>query len=135
MATHKYNFEKQDNDIAMIKTITLAEFKAYVEELLFKENRAGRLDMHWNSQPHQKKDLEGDAPVEEAKESAAATSTTEESKEPAAEEAKEAEPAEPEIVPTYETEKIHQSINQFKKSMGLFVDNYKLNYATKNFSL
>jgi len=26
MAQHNYNFDKQDNDIAMIKTITLAEF-------------------------------------------------------------------------------------------------------------
>ena len=46
-----------------------------------------------------------------------------------------AQSEEPEHVPTYVTEKKHQSVNQFKKSMNLFVDNYKLNYATTNFSL
>lgn len=55
-----------------------------------------------------------------------------------AEESKDAETAtdaEPEHVPTYETEKRHISVNAFKKSCGLFIDNYKLNFATKTFSL
>lgn len=43
--------------------------------------------------------------------------------------------SEPEIVPTYETEMKHASLNHFKNAMGLFVDNFKLNYAAANFSL
>lgn len=97
--------------------------------MFFQENRANRLDMHWNSQPHIKQAAEGGATAEPAKEE----KKEEESKEDAA--AASESPAEPEIVPTYETEKRHSSVNAFKKSMGLFVDNFKLNYATKNFSL
>jgi len=42
---------------------------------------------------------------------------------------------EPEYEPTYETEMRHTSVSAFKKAMGLHIDNYKLNYATKKFSL
>ena len=36
---------------------------------------------------------------------------------------------EPDIVPTYETEMVHKNVSQFKKAMGLFPDNYKINYV------
>lgn len=128
-ATHKYNFDRQEQEIALLSTITKAELQAYIEKLFYADNRANRLDIHWNSAPHMKAAAEGKEEVkeeakEEAKEadaSAAAATAT--------------EPEVPEIVPTYETEKKHTSVNQFKKSMGLHVDNYKLNYATTNFSL
>ena len=43
--------------------------------------------------------------------------------------------SEPDIEPTYETEMKHASIDHFKNSMGLFVDNFKLSFATTNFSI
>ena len=52
MACHKYKFDRQESDIAMLGTITKQEFQAYVEKLFFSANRGNRLDMHWNSQPH-----------------------------------------------------------------------------------
>lgn len=36
---------------------------------------------------------------------------------------------EPDIAPSYETEMVHKSVSQFKKAMGLFPDNYKVNYV------
>jgi len=86
--------------------------------------------MHWNSQPHIKQAAEGGATAEPAKEEA-----KEEAKENDGAAAASESPAEPEIEPTYETEMRHSSVNSFKKANGLFVDNFKLNYATKNFSL
>jgi len=67
--------------------------------------------------------------TEEAKTADAAAATTENAEGAAA------AVSTPDIVPTYETELKHPSINIFKKSMGLFVDNYKLAYASTNFSL
>ena len=119
-ATHAYKFDRQKSDIAMLSTVTKAELQAYFEKLFFQSNRANRLDMHWNSQLHIKRDVEGDA--------------GEEVKEEEAKQAEESETAEEESVPTYETEKRYKTFNQFKMSMGLFVDNYKLNYVTSNFA-
>ena len=124
-STHKYNFDRQEQEIALLSTITKAEVQAYIEKLFFQEKRANRLDIHWNSVkvPEEKKE-EAKEEVKEAEPAAdasAAAATT--------------EPEVPEVVPTYETEMKHANLNQFKKSMGLFVDNYKLNYATTNFSL
>ena len=85
--------------------------------------------MHWNSQvPHDgKKKSDED---EEAKEGDEEEEKEEESKDQeASPAATEAEPEEPEIEPTYETEKRYDSLNVFKQSMGLFADNFKLNYA------
>lgn len=96
----------------MLATITKSELQEYFEKLFFQDNRANRFDMHWNSQPHIKSAAEG------GEEGGAAAAE-----------------GEPEPVPTYETEKIHASGDHFKKSMGLFVDNYKLAYASTNFSL
>ena len=42
---------------------------------------------------------------------------------------------EPEIEPTYETEKLYESLNQFKMSMGLFADSYKLRLASNTSGL
>jgi len=111
----------------MLATITKAELQAYVEKLLFQPNRANRLDMHWNSQPHIKLEAEGG---EETK-------ASEEVKTEDASKAEGAAAADstPDPVPTYETEMKHHSVNHFKKSMGLFVDNFKLAYASTNFSL
>ena len=86
--------------------------------MFFKPNRANRLDIHWNSKKH----------LDEVAGAAAGEQPA------AAEEAKQAEgdqPAEPEIEPTYETERRHENVSAFKKAMGLHVDNFKLNYATK----
>ena len=62
---------------------------------------------------------------------AAAASTEDTGKDAAAAAAE----SEPEIVPTYETEMKHVSIDHFKNAMGLFVDNFKLSYASTNFSV
>ena len=108
MSTHKYDFDRQENQIAMLKTISKTDLQDYFEKLFFQEGRANRLDMHWNSQSQK--------PDEEVKEA-----------EPAADNvATEEEPQ-----PTYETEFKHSSVNQFKMSMGLFRDNFMHNYATK----
>lgn len=80
--------------------------------------------MHWNSQPHIKQESEP-----------AAAASTEESKEPTAAEAEAAASDAAEPVPTYDTERKHTSCNAFKKSMGLFVDKIKVDFAAKNFSL
>ncbi len=78
--------------------------------------------MHWNSQPHIKQAAEG------------VGAAAEEPKEEAKEEAKEAE-ADTEPEPVYDTERSYSTVNAFKKSMGLFVDKIKVDYASKNFSL
>ena len=57
-ATHKYNFDRQEQQIATMATITKAELQSHFEELLFQANRANRLDMHWNSTPHLNRDAE-----------------------------------------------------------------------------
>ena len=98
----------------------------HFEELFFQPNRANRLDMHWNSQPHIAKAAAGAEPkAEEAKAEEAKAEA------PVAEvaPAEETAAAEPEPVQTYETERKHASVSQFKRSMGLFVDNFKLKYA------
>ena len=61
------------------------------------------------------------------KTAANAAAANEETKEPEAD-------VGPEIEPTYETEMQHKSVSQFKKAVGLFADNYKLNYAITNYS-
>ena len=76
--------------------------------------------MHWNSQPHIKQAKEGGEESKQEEGEAEVGAATE---------------SEPEHVPTYETEMRHASVSAFKKAMGLHIDNYKLNYATKNFSL
>jgi len=43
----------------MLTTITKPELQAYFEKLFFQENRGNRLDIHWNSQPHIKQEVEG----------------------------------------------------------------------------
>ena len=50
MSTHKYDFDRQENQIAMLKTITKTDLQDYFEKLFFQDGRANRLDMHWNSQ-------------------------------------------------------------------------------------
>ena len=77
--------------------------------------------MHWNSQPHMKHAAEGTEPsAEEAKEGEGAEA---------------GEPSEPEFVPTYETEKRHESATAFKQAMGYHIDNFKTNYANASFSM
>lgn len=105
----------------MLTTITKPELQAYFEKLFFQENRGNRLDIHWNSQPHIKQEVEGVAAQEEVKQGEPEVSADTE--------------VEAKHIPVYETEKRHQTVNQFKKSFGLFVDNYKLNYATTEFRL
>jgi len=123
----------------MLATITKAELQAYVEKLLFQPNRANRLDMHWNSQPHIKLEAEGGEETkasEEVKtEDAAAASEEVKTEDASKAEGAAAADSTPDPVPTYETEMKHHSVNHFKKSMGLFVDNFKLAYASTNFSL
>ena len=121
LSVHAYKFDRQDVEIATLQTITKAEFQAHFEQLFFQPNRANRFDMHWNSQPHIKQEAEGTG------------AAAEEPKEEAKEEAKEETDTEPE--PVYDTERSHSTVNAFKKSMGLFVDKIKVDYASKNFSL
>lgn len=58
LATHHYCFDRQEREIAMLKTITKAELQSYFEALFFQEKRANRLDVHWNSSLHQKQAAE-----------------------------------------------------------------------------
>ena len=118
-STHTYKFNKQESDIAMLATINKQELQTIFEEFFFQPNRANRLDMHWNTQVQQT--AESQAENEESKE--------EEVKEqPAAAQTEEA--TEPEITPTYESEMRYTNLAQFKRKMGLFVDNFKLNYMS-----
>lgn len=87
--THQYQFDRQDSDIAMLKTLTKAELQDHFEKLLFRPNRANRLDMHWNSQPHMTQ-----AKADGQEESKADTDEAEE-----------------ELIPDYSTEKRHLSVN------------------------
>ena len=52
LSTHAYIFDRQDREVALLPTITKAEFQAYFEAMFFKPNRANRLDIHWNSKKH-----------------------------------------------------------------------------------
>jgi len=90
--------------------------------------------MHWNSQPHIKREAEGGEEVKAAEEEVKTDAPTA-VEGAAAADSTPAVDSTPDPVPTYETELKHQTVNHFKKSMGLFVDNYKLAYATTNFSL
>jgi insulysin len=47
-ATHKYLFERQDIEIAELKTITKEEFKDYFNTMFVVENHK-RLDIHFNA--------------------------------------------------------------------------------------
>ena len=86
--------------------------------------------MHWNSQLH----------IDQVSQNVDQTNQSEEIKEEVkvADGADDADPLalarSEEIEPTYETELRHANVSQFKKAMGLFVDNYKLNYATAIYS-
>ena len=77
----------------MLSTITKHELQAYFEKLFFQKNRANRLDIHWNSQPHIKQEAEGGAAQEEVKQAEPEASADTE--------------VEAEHVPVYETEKRH----------------------------
>ena len=106
----------------MLGQITKLEFQACFEKTFFKANRANRLDMHWNSQPHinQTTQIPETTNVE----------TVEETKESNEAAAAQSENQEPEVIPTYETQLEHGSLNAFKKSVGLFADNFLLNFTT-----
>jgi secreted Zn-dependent insulinase-like peptidase len=51
IATHKYVFDRQDKECAMLKDLTLKEFKHHFEAVFDPKNMR-RIDMHWNSKPH-----------------------------------------------------------------------------------
>ena len=89
--------------------------------------------MHYNSQPHIKQEAEGTNATNAASEAPKEGAPKEEAKEEAKEEVAAEEEVGPE--PTYDTEKRHATPKVFKKSMGLFTDKIKANYASKNFSL
>ena len=80
--------------------------------------------MHWNSEPHIRRES-GVAEVEEEKKEEQVAETS----------AAAGGQQEPEIEPTYETEKLYGSLNQFKMSMGLFTDSYKLRLASNTSGL
>ena len=65
LGTHTYNFDRQENDIAMLSTLTKPELQAFFEQFFFQPNRANRLDMHWNTQVVQ---AAGEGNDEESKE-------------------------------------------------------------------
>lgn len=94
----------------MIKTLTLQEFKDHFEAMIFAPNQSGRIDLQFNSQ-------------------VPAKGATEEKKEEGKEEAKEAEPAEPDPEVSHETERKHDSIPLFKKSMRLLPDVFSNAYV------
>ena len=47
ICSHRYQFDRQEREIEMIKTLTRAEFQAYFDRVIFTERK--RLDMRWNS--------------------------------------------------------------------------------------
>lgn len=50
IATHRYQFDRQAQEIEMLKKLTLADFQAFYERFLFTERK--RIDMRWNSEKH-----------------------------------------------------------------------------------
>ena len=139
ITSHKYKFDRQEHECALIKTLTVEEFKAHFEKIFFQDNGANRLDIHFNSQPHlakqgQKEEVKAegspaDATAGATTESAsAAAAAAEETKEEAKEGDKKEEEPEPEV--SFETERKHASISLFKKGMGLLSDAITHAYCT-----
>ena len=52
LATHKYLFDRQEREVALLDELTLDEFRAHFLRM-FEPATAKRLDMHWNSKSHQ----------------------------------------------------------------------------------
>jgi len=63
---HRYQFDRQDHEIAMIKTLTKADFQAYYERFLFTERK--RIDMRWNSEKHKEAEEKTEFKLPEGKE-------------------------------------------------------------------
>ena len=53
--THKYNFDRQAQEMEMLDELELEEFQAHFAKL-FESATARRLDIHWNSTPHKEQE-------------------------------------------------------------------------------
>lgn len=105
---HAQKFDRQQTQIETLKTLTKVEFIEHFEKLFFKDNRANRFDMFWNSQPHIN------------------------NQQPASEEESKQDEDEGLAAPLYESERQYSCANAFKKSMGLYADKVKLDFISKN---
>lgn len=127
IVTHKYNFDRQDENIELVQQLTLGEFKAHFEAMFFQAGCGNRLDMRY----HSKKHLETPTGTEEAK-PAEEAKTEGGAAEEAKAEASESE-AEPEV--DHSTEMKHASVAMLKKKMGLFNDVFQMNYVNSQVKL
>lgn len=55
IVSHKYIFDRQERECALLKELTLKEFKDHFARM-FSFKTMKRLDMHWNSKPHQEQE-------------------------------------------------------------------------------
>lgn len=62
---HAQKFDRQQTQIETLKTLTKDEFIEHFEQLFFKDNRANRFDMFWNSQPHISQQTSAEQPATE----------------------------------------------------------------------
>lgn len=51
IATHKYSFNQRELDAEFLKTLTLADFKAFFERVFFSD-KTSRLDLELTSEAH-----------------------------------------------------------------------------------
>ena len=51
IATHSYQFDRQEKELEMLETVTLEDFKNYFEEIFFSDKTA-RLDLQLTSKIH-----------------------------------------------------------------------------------
>lgn len=55
ISTHKYTFDRQEIECAMLKELTLKEFQKHFANV-FSHKTMRRVDMHWNSEAHKEQE-------------------------------------------------------------------------------
>jgi secreted Zn-dependent insulinase-like peptidase len=55
LSTHKYQFDRQEREIELLKELTLEDFQNHFASLL-EPKQSARLDMHWNSAHHKEQE-------------------------------------------------------------------------------
>jgi len=55
LSTHKYVWDRQEKECALLKELTCKEFKQHFKNM-FNPKTMRRVDMHWNSKPHKEQE-------------------------------------------------------------------------------
>jgi secreted Zn-dependent insulinase-like peptidase len=55
LSTHKYVWDRQEKECALLKDLTCKEFKQHFKNM-FNPKTMRRVDMHWNSKPHKEQE-------------------------------------------------------------------------------